>query len=224
MTRSERDSLLLVGTLLFLVGLTVIGWLYLGKVNPVYPLAVLLLYEYLYVIPKISEYYHQLRGYEPKLTRYIPFWSEIEFFSPMTARILGISYIVEIIFILIAVLPVTGFDPVGLIVSSVFGETAAMRMSFVFFLLSVLLALVIVCVIQASGYMAIKRYLNREFSDDFGLGVIGLWDKIYYVILIVPVFRVVALNNIYTKLRKLVLFREAEARESEDFTYLRKGE
>lgn len=185
--------------LVFLVAfiLVSVGMILGTRIIPLrYLFLVILLIQYFYTVPTICKNYYAVKGSIAKWDRFIPFWNEITIFSPKIAITTIISYVLLII-------GVAGLFVPTETINNIFGEAFMYNYGdWVIRYLAV--AVIINDVVIAIGYYKVMREVSFMHQQLIGRAKVVKLEVLYYVLLFIPMLRLVSLSFMLDRLNKLV--------------------
>lgn len=162
-----------------------------------------LLVLYLYAIPEFYKKYYTLADASEycNFTRFIPVYNQIMLFTPLIAKLFLTSVILTIVsWGLVFVQPANlKFLP----------SSIAMNWANGWIVIGILLILT-TAIIQGLGYVELVREIERDIKDISGISRDRAADAIFvfvqYLLLFIPVFRVISIILQIGSLNKLVVF------------------
>jgi hypothetical protein len=198
-------------------GLITAGFFFFSQLINVYYVGLLvLLYQQLYVIPRVSKLYCKLNNLEYNNGRFIPLWNEYQIFTPSLGRITLIVGLILIFMLILAIIPLSGIIVFTQLVNTVLGESASMTYVFYLLLFSIVVYIVL-NVIRGMGFIEIKRYVERVYFINFGTPPGKLFNKFQYLMFFFPFLRTLALALLSETLTKMVAFNEIQLENTDNF-------
>lgn len=195
MNKNDKDKIMI---LVFLVAFILISVCMIKgtKIIPFrYLLLAVLLIQYIYVVPTICKNYYTVKGATAKWDRFIPFWNEVTIFSPKLAILTLISYLLIIIGLLCLFIPTET-------INNIFGE--AFMYNYGDWIIRYLaLTLIASDIVTAIGYYKVMRDVSFMHQQLIGKAKVMKLEVLYYVLLFIPMIRLVSLSFILDRLNKL---------------------
>lgn len=203
MNRKDRDNMLILGTLLSFIILFLFFNFITKKMYFIVIAGIIMCIQTFVIIPFICKYYYEVNKFEIGLSRFIPFYQELTIFPKPLANILACMWIgAAILFMIITLGSKSG------LIGTIFGLEIIVNIEQSFGdILANLLAIIIIVsnFMIGAGFTQVRKDVNRidiEFSGYVKKR--SAVELLYYVLLYIPIMRVVPLCNIWNTLLKLV--------------------
>lgn len=204
MNRKDKDGFLILAFILGFIILFAFFNFITRRVYFIVLVGIIMAIQTFLVIPAICRYYYKLHDMEIGFSRFIPFYQELTIFPVTIAKVLAGLWLICLVLILL----ITLGSHSGLI-GAVLGLELVLKLENVFgdFIANILAILIIASnVIIGLGFSKVKKDINR-IDDEFSS--IRVSKKrvsyvVYSILLYIPIFRCVALGDMFNTLFKLV--------------------
>lgn len=195
MSSKDKGSIVVVIS----IGLAILGSILIPRNTVNIPwvivVAILLLVQYVFILPNLCENWYKVNQAKAEFWRYIPLINEIQMFDRTPALLASILTGLCCFVLVLLLIPTS-------VLSAVFGDTMAMGWGFnviaIFIVLAVITNFVYafgLCGVLRSANMICYEQLNSEPTKT---------EFIYYLMLMLPFIRICGLLNIRDKINLLV--------------------
>lgn len=221
MKQKDRDNLIILAFILGCIFCIFFFYSFTRKIYFIYVIAVVLLLQTFFVVPKICKLYYEINGLEPEFTRFIPFYQLLTIFTGWVVK--DLLLLGGLVVVVAAVWKLVSLTFLG----SVIGVETALEMEN--YLHDSLLMLMIVGAVAYNflvgcGFTQVKKRVHR-IQYEFGevatstSRIEGFWNFAefgFYFLLFLPFFRIIALWDVWNlligiqKLKDRVVLAEEE--------------
>lgn len=202
MNKKDKDNMIILGALVGIIFLFFFFNFITRKIYFIVLVGIILGVQTFLIIPAICKYYYILNDQEATYERYIPFYQELTIFPPTLAKFLAFLWVGTAILFLIITLgsksgalgSVLGLEVI-VTIERVFGDTLANILA---------LVLIVSNFATGAGFMHVRKDVMRMDTEFSGrVNKRSVVELFYYIVLYIPVFRCLALCNIWNTLLRL---------------------
>ena len=214
MDNRDKRSIIMALYIVGFFGLAVLSFKFASKINALYLLGIFLLIQQVYRIPKLIEYYYEMKGSYIGFERYIPVYNETLVMNKMysTVYLVGTVLIVAsmgAIYLLPKISRNLTLDGLAGVVS--------MTDKLIYLIIFLILVL---SFMRGLGYVELLKdiyYTNAEIMDrdETKIGIFGVTA---YILVFIPILRVIGilyLDNLLQTIVDFVGYTEGEYGEDE---------
>ncbi len=155
---------------------------------------VVLVVQYVFVIPSLCKSYYIINQENAGLWRYIPLWNEIQMFSHNYAVVSSIATVACAALFCLRFLPSS-------VIGGIFGDRAGMMWGYSATVIFII-ALVVTNFIYAFGLCSVMRNVNTISYEHLNVKTSKV-EGIYYFMMMIPLLRLGSLLNLRDKVKIL---------------------
>lgn len=216
MDDKDKRSLLITGYCVSLIVFVVIITKISDNVNALYILGAFMIIQQVYRIPKLVEYYYEMKGSYVGYERYIPVYNE----TLLMGKFHSIAYVIGSILIGLSVLAIYLLPKISQDLTFEGLSTVTNITDKLIYLC--LFLLLVISFLRGLGYVELIKdiyYVNAEIMDR-DEAKLGLFGKLAYIIVFVPVLRLLSilyLDDLLMIIVKFIGYTEDEYEDDDSY-------
>jgi hypothetical protein len=220
MHRKDKNNLFIVMYAIGFLAVLALMVVVTQSINLYWIGLIVLVAQQLYITPMIQKHYYRLTETTGGgSVRFLPLFNETSMFPTIISNVTLTLGILIIVLAIVALLPMAGITVATEIVTAMFGDSVGMNYTF-YAILFLLLSYVLINFTRGLGFIEVKRTIDGEHARLFSgkLGGMGTsFEALQYIMLFVPVCRVLSLVYMLDRLNKMMVVNDVTSLQDVNF-------